>query len=91
MVNNGYTYLPIVRKNGHLEGMLSLRELLEHRIDHLAAELDALPPATAEEQVALFERLMGADLAYFHRRAGVPARCVRRSFALDQRRLRCSE
>jgi CBS domain-containing protein len=42
MVENDYTYLPIVREDGHFEGMLSLRELLEHRIDHLASELDAV-------------------------------------------------
>ena len=42
MVDNDYTYLPIVREDGTLAGMLSLRELLEHQIDHLAAELDTV-------------------------------------------------
>ena len=37
MVENDYTCIPVVARNGHLEEMLSLRELLEHRIGHLAA------------------------------------------------------
>ena len=42
MVENDYTYLPIVREDGGLEGMLSLRELLQHRVDDLASELDSV-------------------------------------------------
>ena len=42
MVEHDYTYLPIVREDGRLAGLLSLRDLLEHRIDHLAAELDSI-------------------------------------------------
>ena len=42
MVENDYTYVPVVRDNGVFAGMLSLRVLLEHRIDHLANELDTV-------------------------------------------------
>lgn len=42
MVERDYTYLPILDENGRLSGMLSLRSLLEHEIDHLASELDSV-------------------------------------------------
>ncbi len=42
MVEKDYTYVPIVREGGELRGVLSLRHLLEHEIDHLASELDAM-------------------------------------------------
>ena len=42
MVDNGYTYLPIVREDGRLEGMLSLHGLLVQSTEQLAPELGAL-------------------------------------------------
>lgn len=42
MVDKDYTYVPILGEEGKLAGMLSLRWLLEHKIDHLANELDAV-------------------------------------------------
>jgi CBS domain-containing protein len=42
MVEHDYTYLPIVDENGTLAGMLSLRGLLDHRIDDLASQLDSV-------------------------------------------------
>ena len=42
MVDKDYTYVPIVGDEARLEGMLSLRGLLEHRIDHLVSELDSV-------------------------------------------------
>ena len=42
MVDQDYTYIPVVVGDGDLAGMLSLRGLLEHKIDHLASELDAV-------------------------------------------------
>ena len=42
MVDKDYTYVPILGEEDKLAGMLSLRGLLEHKIDHLASELDAV-------------------------------------------------
>jgi hypothetical protein len=42
MVDKEYTYVPILGEEDKLAGMLSLRGLLEHTIDHLPSELDAL-------------------------------------------------
>lgn len=42
MVDRDYTYAPVVSGDGALEGLLSLRTLLEHEIDHLAGELDSV-------------------------------------------------
>jgi CBS domain-containing protein len=42
MVEHDYTYLPIVDEKGNLAGMLSLRNLLDHRIDDLASQLDSV-------------------------------------------------
>lgn len=42
MVDKEYTYVPILGEEDKLAGMLSLRGLLEHKIDHLASELAAL-------------------------------------------------
>jgi len=44
MVEHGHDYLPVIEKEGgqELAGMLTLPELLEHEIDHLANELDAV-------------------------------------------------
>jgi CBS domain-containing protein len=42
MVESHYRHLPIVDKDGHLLGMLSIRNLLEARIDDLTHELDAV-------------------------------------------------
>lgn len=50
MVANEYTYLPIVDEQGHLEGMLSLRSLLEHRIEQLARELDSMTQYIAVDE-----------------------------------------
>lgn len=42
MVDEDYTYVPIIGEDAELAGMLSLRGLLEHKIDHLASELDSV-------------------------------------------------
>jgi CBS-domain-containing membrane protein len=42
MVQHDYTYLPIVDDAGILVGMLSLRDLLDHRIEGLASQLDSV-------------------------------------------------
>jgi CBS domain-containing protein len=42
MVERHVRHLPIVGTRGELKGMLSLRNLLEHRVDELARELHSL-------------------------------------------------
>jgi CBS domain-containing protein len=42
MVERHVRHLPIVNAQGQLTGMLSLRNLLEHRVDELARELHSL-------------------------------------------------
>jgi CBS domain-containing protein len=42
MVERDYTYMPVVEPDGRLAGLLSLRGLLEHKIDNLASELDSV-------------------------------------------------
>jgi CBS domain-containing protein len=42
MVEHDYTYLPVLDDTGHLSGMLSLRDLLNHRIEDMAWQLDSL-------------------------------------------------
>ena len=44
MVERGHNVLPVIEKGGgeELAGMLTLPELLQHEIDHLANELDAV-------------------------------------------------
>jgi CBS domain-containing protein len=42
MVERHVRHLPIVGATGQLKGMLSIRNLLEHRVDELARELHSL-------------------------------------------------
>ena len=42
MVERHVRHLPIVAAGGELRGMLSIRNLLEHRVDELARELQSL-------------------------------------------------
>jgi CBS domain-containing protein len=42
MVERHYRHLPVVDDSGHLLGMLSIRNLLEWRVDDLTQELDSL-------------------------------------------------
>jgi CBS domain-containing protein len=42
MVERHFRHLPVVDRNGKLLGMLSIRNLLEWRIDGLTQELDSL-------------------------------------------------
>jgi CBS domain-containing protein len=42
MVERHVRHLPIVNAHGQLSGMLSIRNLLEHRVDELARELHSL-------------------------------------------------
>jgi hypothetical protein len=42
MVDRHYRHLPIVDDNGKLLGMLSIRHVLEERVDDLTRELSAL-------------------------------------------------
>ena len=42
MVERHVRHLPIVGASGELKGMLSIRNLLEHRVDELARELHSL-------------------------------------------------
>jgi CBS domain-containing protein len=42
MIERHVRHLPIVSSTGQLKGMLSIRNLLEHRVDELARELHSL-------------------------------------------------
>ncbi len=42
LVDRHYTHVPVVDEAGHVAGLISLRDLLEHEIDHLAQEADAV-------------------------------------------------
>ena len=42
MVERHVRHLPIVAKDGSLKGMLSIRNVLEHRVEELARELHSL-------------------------------------------------
>lgn len=42
MVERHVRHLPVVNAAGNLQGMLSIRNLLEHRVDELARELHSL-------------------------------------------------
>ena len=42
MVESHFRHLPIVDRNGRLLGMLSIRNLLEHKVDELAQQLESL-------------------------------------------------
>jgi len=42
MVDRHYRHLPIVDNDGHLLGMLSIRNLLQAEIDELRQEMDSL-------------------------------------------------
>ncbi len=42
MLERHFRHLPVVDNSGKLLGMLSIRNLLEQRIDDLSHELDAL-------------------------------------------------
>jgi len=42
MVERHFRHLPVVDKNGKLLGMLSIRNLLQLRIDDLTQQLDSL-------------------------------------------------
>lgn len=49
MVERHVRHLPIVGKDGELKGMLSIRNLLEHRVDELARELHSLDQYLAND------------------------------------------
>jgi CBS-domain-containing membrane protein len=42
LVDRDYTHVPVVDEARHVVGLNSLRDLLEHEIDHRAQELDAV-------------------------------------------------
>jgi CBS domain-containing protein len=42
MIDNHIRHLPIIDANGALVGMLSLRKLLQHRVDELSVQLESL-------------------------------------------------
>ncbi len=42
MIDRHVRHLPVVDENGALVGMLSLRKLLQHRVDELSAQLESL-------------------------------------------------
>jgi CBS domain-containing protein len=42
MIDNHIRHLPVVDPNGGLLGMLSLRKLLQHRVDELSVQLESL-------------------------------------------------
>src|ERR1700758_3349238 len=49
MVERHFRHLPVVDRDGHLLGMLSIRHLLEWRIDDLSQELDSLEQYVAND------------------------------------------
>lgn len=49
MVERHYRHLPVVDETGHLLGMLSIRNLLEWRVDDLTQELDSLEQYMASD------------------------------------------
>ena len=49
MVEHHVRHLPIVGADGQLKGMLSVRNLLEHRVDELARELHSLDQYLAND------------------------------------------
>lgn len=51
MVEQHYRHLPIVDDEGKLLGMLSIRHLLQWRVDDLTRELDALEQYTASDGI----------------------------------------
>lgn len=42
MIDRHFRHLPVVDANGKLVGMLSLRKLLQHRVEELSAQLESL-------------------------------------------------
>jgi CBS domain-containing protein len=42
MVDRDYTHVPVVDEDHRVIGLISLRDLLEHEIEHLAHELDSV-------------------------------------------------
>ncbi len=42
MIDRHFRHLPVVDGNGKLVGMLSLRKLLQHRVEELSAQLESL-------------------------------------------------
>jgi CBS domain-containing protein len=42
MIDKHIRHLPIIDSDGNLVGMLSLRKLLQHRVDELSAQLESL-------------------------------------------------
>jgi signal-transduction protein with cAMP-binding, CBS, and nucleotidyltransferase domain len=51
MVEQHYRHLPIVDDGGKLLGMLSIRHLLQWRVDDLTRELDALEQYTSSDGI----------------------------------------
>ena len=51
MVEQHYRHLPVVDDQGRLLGMLSIRNLLQARVDDLTRELDALEQYTASDGI----------------------------------------
>jgi len=51
MVEQHYRHLPVVDDQGKLLGMLSIRNLLQARVDDLTRELDALEQYTASDGI----------------------------------------
>ena len=42
MIDRHIRHLPVIDANGKLVGMLSLRKLLQHRVEELSAQLESL-------------------------------------------------
>jgi CBS-domain-containing membrane protein len=51
MLEQHYRHLPVVDDEGKLLGMLSIRNLLQARVDDLTRELDALEQYTASDGI----------------------------------------
>ncbi len=50
MIDKHIRHLPVVDENGTLVGMLSLRKLLQHRVDELSLQLESLHAFIANDQ-----------------------------------------
>jgi CBS domain-containing protein len=49
MVDRHFRHLPIADRNGRLQGMLSIRDVLQWRVDDLTQELDSLAQYVASD------------------------------------------
>lgn len=49
MIDGHFRHLPVIDANGKLLGLMSLRKLLQHRVEELSAELESLHAYISED------------------------------------------